>query len=103
MYVALDLSTGSLLAVKELNILDIPADDQRAIEQEVHDAASYVTRHTSLVTHHTSHSIHHTSHSTHHTAYITHYSSHVRQVRALSIMQHSNIVSYIGTQVTEHV
>jgi len=30
-YVALDLVTGSLLAAKELNILDIPADDQRAI------------------------------------------------------------------------
>jgi hypothetical protein len=34
-YVALDLTSGSLLAVKELNILDIPADDQRSIEQEV--------------------------------------------------------------------
>jgi hypothetical protein len=34
-YVALDLASGALLAVKELNILDIPADDQRSIEQEV--------------------------------------------------------------------
>jgi hypothetical protein len=82
-YVALDLATGSLMAVKELTILDIPADDQRSIEQEVCCTSHLAPR---------------TSHLS-----ICYQFSVSLQVRALSMMQHANIVSYIGTHIDEQV